>query len=62
MKSNIQEKSVEYNANVEGNDINNLPGREDKASEGANVTDADTTRQQEMVDSKSNSEGFSVHQ
>lgn len=62
MKSNIQEKSVEYNANVEGNDINNFPGLEDKASEGANVTDADTTRQQEMVDSKSNSEGFSVHQ
>lgn len=62
MKSNSQGKPVEYNAKVEGNDMNNFPGVEGKVSEGANVTDVDTTRQQEMVDSKSNTEGFSVHQ
>jgi hypothetical protein len=62
MKSNSQGKSVEHNAKVEGNGVDNFPGLEGKVSEGANMTDADTTRQQEMVNIKSNTDGLGVDQ
>ena len=55
MKSNSQGKSLEDNVKVEGNGMDNFP-------EGENAAEADTTRQREMVDIKSNAEGLDVHQ
>lgn len=62
MKSNSQGKSLEDNVKVEGNGVDSFPGLEGKVSEGENVAEADSTRQQEMVDIKSNAEGLGVHQ
>lgn len=62
MKSNSQGKSLEDNVKVEGNGMDNFPGLEGKFSEGENAAEADTTRQREMVDIKSNAEGLDAHQ